>query len=146
MTVILIVYCKYIFIIYRGDYCFYINLTFLLLAHFQVLKGFPESLQADICAHLHRNLFKQCAAFKQASEGCLRALALRFSARHLLPGHYIIKQGDEVKRLYFVAKGTIDVVQNGETVLSLGKYYSLCKYVCLENVIAFLRSRKENTY
>ena len=45
-----------------------------------------------------------------------------------------------------MAKGTIDVVQNGETVLSLGKYYSLCKYVCLENVVAFLRSTKENTY
>ena len=90
----------------------------------QVLKRFPESLQADICAHLHRNLFKQCAAFKQASEGCLRALALRFSARHFLPGHYIIKQGDEVKRLYFVAKGTIDVIKDGQTVFSLGKRFT----------------------
>lgn len=29
----------------------------------QVLKGFPECLQADICLHLNRNLLKNCPAF-----------------------------------------------------------------------------------
>ena len=58
--------------------------------------------------------------FKTASEGCLRALALRFKIRHYLPGHYIIKQGDEVKRLYFIAKGNIEVVKHDETVVTLG--------------------------
>lgn len=29
----------------------------------QVLKGFPEFLQADICLHLNRNLLKNCPAF-----------------------------------------------------------------------------------
>ena len=61
--------------------------------------------------------------FKTASEGCLRALALRFKIRHFLPGHYIIKQGDEVKRLYFIAKGNIEVVKQDETMLTLGWYF-----------------------
>jgi len=86
-----------------------------------VLKRFPESLQADVCLYLHRNLFTECGAFKTASEGCLRALALRFKIRHYLPGHFIIKQGDEVKRLYFIAKGNIEVVKFDETMLTLGK-------------------------
>lgn len=86
-----------------------------------VLNRFPESLQADVCLHLHRNLFTECGAFKTASEGCLRALALRFKIRHYLPGHFIIKQGDEVKRLYFIAKGNIEVVKSDETMLTLGK-------------------------
>jgi len=30
----------------------------------QVLKGFPECLQADICLHLNRNLLQNCLAFK----------------------------------------------------------------------------------
>ena len=60
--------------------------------------------------------------FKTASEGCLRALALRFKIRHYLPGHYIIKQGDEVKRLYFITKGNIEVVKHDETVLTLGGF------------------------
>ncbi|OTF76774.1 hypothetical protein BLA29_009512, partial [Euroglyphus maynei] len=42
-----------------------------------VLKGFPEFLQADICLHLNRNLLQNCAAFKDASQGCLRAFSMR---------------------------------------------------------------------
>ena len=30
----------------------------------QVLKGFPECLQADICLHLNRNLLQNCPAFQ----------------------------------------------------------------------------------
>lgn len=30
----------------------------------QVLKGFPEFLQADICLHLNRNLLQNNVAFK----------------------------------------------------------------------------------
>ena len=45
----------------------------------QVLKGFPEGLQADICLHLNRNLLKSCPALRTASQGCLRMLSMRVS-------------------------------------------------------------------
>lgn len=100
-----------------------------------VLNRFPESLQADVCLHLHRNLFTECGAFKTASEGCLRALALRFKIRHYLPGHFIIKQGDEVKRLYFIAKGNIEVVKFDETMVTLGKGDVIsCDYSTVQSV------------
>jgi hypothetical protein len=35
----------------------------------QVLKNFPECLQADICLHLNKNLLTNCHAFKGASPG-----------------------------------------------------------------------------
>lgn len=100
-----------------------------------VLNRFPESLQADVCLHLHRNLFTECGAFKTASEGCLRALALRFKIRHYLPGHFIIKQGDEVKRLYFIAKGNIEVVKFDEAMVTLGKGDVIsCDYSTVQSV------------
>ena len=37
----------------------------------QVLKGFPECLQADICLHLNRNLLQNCTAFKGIKYGNL---------------------------------------------------------------------------
>src|SRR6218665_2615649 len=37
----------------------------------QVLKSFPECLQADICLHLNRNLLSNCQAFSGASPGQL---------------------------------------------------------------------------
>ena len=52
----------------------------------QVLKGFPECLQADICLHLNRNLLQGCPAFSHMSQGCLRALSLRFRTTHAPPG------------------------------------------------------------
>lgn len=100
-----------------------------------VLNRFPESLQADVCLHLHRNLFTECGVFKTASEGCLRALALRFKIRHYLPGHFIIKQGDEVKRLYFIAKGNIEVVKFDEAMVTLGKGDVIsCDYSTVQSV------------
>lgn len=41
----------------------------------QVLKGFPDCLQADICLHLNRNLLTNCPAFQGASPGkCISQL------------------------------------------------------------------------
>ena len=34
-----------------------------------VLKSFPESLQADICLHLNRQLLNKCPAFQDANAG-----------------------------------------------------------------------------
>jgi len=36
----------------------------LFMIWLQVLKGFPECLQADICLHLNRMLLQNCIAFK----------------------------------------------------------------------------------
>ena len=70
----------------------------------------------------------ECQTFKSASEGCMRALAVRFKVFHYLPGHCIIKQGDEVNKLYFICKGVVEVVKDGETVLTLGMFLD-----CVEN-------------
>ena len=47
---------------------------------------------------------------------------LFFSACTILLLKLIAKQGDEVKRLYFIAKGNIEVVKHDETVLTLGGF------------------------
>jgi hypothetical protein len=44
----------------------------------QVLKSFPECLQADICLHLNRNLLNNCPAFRGASPGKLFTRNLTF--------------------------------------------------------------------
>ena len=34
-----------------------------------ILKTFPECIQADICLHPNRELLKNCSVFEDASEG-----------------------------------------------------------------------------
>ena len=91
----------------------------------QVLKHFPECLQADICLHLNSSLLHSYPAFTSAPHGCLRALALRIKTTHLPPGDYIIYQGDEVNHLYFVIRGTVEVLSGDVIMAILGKVLAI---------------------
>ncbi|XP_074594777.1 potassium voltage-gated channel seizure isoform X1 [Brevipalpus obovatus] len=86
-----------------------------------VLKGFPECLQADICLHLNRNLLNNCPAFQGASPGCLRALSMKFKTTHAPPGDTLVHKGDVLVSLYFIARGTIEILEEDTVVAILGK-------------------------
>ncbi|XP_036124459.1 potassium voltage-gated channel subfamily H member 6 [Molossus molossus] len=86
-----------------------------------VLKGFPECLQADICLHLHRALLQHCPAFRGASKGCLRALAVKFKTTHAPPGDTLVHFGDVLSTLYFISRGSIEILRDDVVVAILGK-------------------------
>uniref|UniRef100_H2TGU8 Potassium voltage-gated channel, subfamily H (eag-related), member 6a n=1 Tax=Takifugu rubripes TaxID=31033 RepID=H2TGU8_TAKRU len=86
-----------------------------------VLKGFPECLQADICLHLNRTLLQNCKAFRGANKGCLRALAMRFRTTHAPPGDTLVHSGDILTALYFISRGSIEILRNDVVVAILGK-------------------------
>ena len=88
--------------------------------HSQVLKGFPECLQADICLHLNKNLLQGCKAFRGATKGCLRALAMRFKTTHAPPGDTLVHSGDVLTALYFVSRGSIEILKDDVVVAILG--------------------------
>ncbi|KAK5890505.1 hypothetical protein CesoFtcFv8_014023 [Champsocephalus esox] len=86
-----------------------------------VLKGFPECLQADICLHLNKNLLEECKAFQGASKGCLRALAMHFKTTHAPPGDTLVHCGDVLTSLYFMSRGSIEILKDDIVVAILGK-------------------------
>lgn len=85
-----------------------------------MLKGFPECLQADICLHLHRALLQHCPAFRGASKGCLRALAVKFKTTHAPPGDTLVHFGDVLSTLYFISRGSIEILRQDVVVAILG--------------------------
>lgn len=87
----------------------------------QVLKGFPECLQADICLHLNQSLLQGCKAFRGASKGCLRALAMRFKTTHAPPGDTLVHCGDVLTALYFLGRGSIEILKDDIVVAILGE-------------------------
>ncbi|XP_067122338.1 potassium voltage-gated channel subfamily H member 6-like isoform X3 [Centruroides vittatus] len=86
-----------------------------------VLKGFPDCLQADICLHLNRNLLNNCPAFKGASPGCLRALSMKFKTTHAPPGDTLVHRGDVLTALYFISRGTIEILKDDVVMAIVGK-------------------------
>ena len=95
---------------------------------------FPESLQADIRVHLNHDLFEQFEIFQDASEGSRRALATAFHIELFPHQYYLLKEGDQVTKLYFMVTGTVDVVKGQQSIRFLGKarLLMLAGYVVLQ--------------
>ncbi|XP_035177803.1 potassium voltage-gated channel subfamily H member 1 isoform X1 [Oxyura jamaicensis] len=87
----------------------------------KVLQICPKDMRADICVHLNRKVFKEHPAFRLASDGCLRALAMEFQTVHCAPGDLIYHAGESVDSLCFVVSGSLEVIQDDEVVAILGK-------------------------
>ncbi|XP_048843969.1 potassium voltage-gated channel subfamily H member 1-like [Brienomyrus brachyistius] len=87
----------------------------------KVLQICPKDMRADICVHLNRKVFKEHPAFRLASDGCLRALAMDFQTVHSAPGDLIFHVGESVDSLCFVVSGSLEVIQDDEIVAILGK-------------------------
>lgn len=92
----------------------------------QVLKGFPECLQADICLHLNRSLLQHCKPFRGATKGCLRALAMKFKTTHAPPGDTLVHAGDLLTALYFISRGSIEILRGDVVVAILGMVGTRC--------------------
>ncbi|XP_062604189.1 potassium voltage-gated channel subfamily H member 1-like [Saccostrea cucullata] len=87
----------------------------------KVLNYCPKDMKADLCVHLNRKVFLEHPAFRLASDGCLRALAMHFNMTHSAPGDLIFHQGESLDALCFVVTGSLEVIQDDEVVAILSK-------------------------
>ncbi|KAI1287678.1 Potassium voltage-gated channel protein eag [Halotydeus destructor] len=87
----------------------------------KVLSYCPKDMTADICVHLNRKVFNEHPAFRLASDGCLRALAMYFTMDHSAPGDLLYHSGESIDSLCFVVSGSLEVIQDDEVVAILGK-------------------------
>ncbi|XP_076149450.1 voltage-gated delayed rectifier potassium channel KCNH5 [Alosa pseudoharengus] len=87
----------------------------------KVLSICPKDMRADICVHLNRKVFNEHPAFRLASDGCLRSLAVKFQTIHSAPGDLIYHAGESVDLLCFVLSGSLEVIQDDEVIAILGK-------------------------
>lgn len=71
--------------------------------------------------HLNRNLLSTCTAFKGASPGCLRALSMKFKTTHAPPGDTIVHRSDLLLNLYFISRGSIEILKGDVVMAILGK-------------------------
>lgn len=83
-------------------------------------------MRADICVHLNRQVFNDHPAFRLASDGCLRSLAVEFQTTHCAPGDLIFHIGESVDTLCFVVSGSLEVIQDDEVIAILGNPTQHC--------------------
>ncbi|XP_068718886.1 potassium voltage-gated channel subfamily H member 6-like [Montipora capricornis] len=85
-----------------------------------IMYRFPESLQAEIRLRLSHRLFELFSIFDGLNDACLRALACVFRAEFFPHQVYLLKEGDQVTRLYFIVSGSVDVMQGTQCTMCLG--------------------------
>lgn len=84
-----------------------------------VQYSFPESLQSDICLYVYHHFLSGSPAFKSLSDGCLRNISLRVRSAHMPPSDTLIHTGDLLTAIYYVVKGSLEVVTTDDTILGV---------------------------
>ena len=83
----------------------------------KVIKDLPPSLSAEVSMFLKRDLIEQVSLFQGASDAFIREVALDLQAVVVTPGDYIIRAGERGRDMYFISRGTVDVLApDGVTV------------------------------
>lgn len=112
------------------DQCKYtIFMIVLFSVNPQVLNYCPKDMKADICVHLNRKVFNEHPAFRLASDGCLRALAMHFTMSHSAPGDLLFHTGESIDSLCFIVTGSLEVIQDDEVVAILGERFHPVHFV-----------------
>lgn len=101
-------------------------------------------MHADISVHLNRKVFNEHPAFRLASDGCLRALAMHFVYMHSAPGDLLYHTGESIDSLCFIVTGSLEVIQDDEVVAILGKLFLVIFYLpsfeCLLSSVIMLNA------
>ncbi|XP_072049029.1 potassium voltage-gated channel unc-103-like isoform X2 [Amphiura filiformis] len=99
----------------------------------EVMKDFPDFLQADISMHLNRNLLNNSAAFRGVNHGCLRALSMKFVTTHTAPGDILLHRGDNLGNMYFISRGSLEILRGNIVLAILGKNDVVGENFCLRD-------------
>ncbi|XP_077863314.1 potassium voltage-gated channel unc-103-like [Saccoglossus kowalevskii] len=98
----------------------------------EVMYEFPDYLQAEVCVHLNGKLLDNSGVFQSATEGCRRALCMKFKTTHTAPGDVLVHRGDVIMGLYFIARGSIEITdRDGATgILSANDVFgeNICRF------------------
>lgn len=91
--------------------------TLFLTDSTQILTTFPEELQSDVCMHLYKGLL-ELNPFNQAPRGCIKMLSLQVRTVYIGPGEMLLAQNDVINAIYYIASGSMEVLQ-GESVAAI---------------------------
>lgn len=80
-----------------------------------------------------------CCLCVGASPGCLRALSMKFHTTHVPPGDTLVHRGDVLNALYFISRGSIEILREDMVMAILGmSLYAMFLGFCVKLVVYYL--------
>jgi voltage-gated potassium channel len=101
-----------------AEYYRYLWLNRLDQDESEVLDRLPPSLRAEVSLHMKRDLVQAVPLFAGASDEFLRDVALDLEPLSFLPGDEVIRAGSPGRDMYFVSRGSVEVIGQDGTPLA----------------------------
>ncbi|KAL4217368.1 Potassium voltage-gated channel subfamily H member 4 [Mactra antiquata] len=86
----------------------------------EILKDFPEEMKGELGLHLHKEILN-LPIFEEATQGCLKSIALHTRRSFCAPGEFLVHKGDASNYLYLLVSGSMEVLKMDMVVAILGK-------------------------
>ncbi|MBE7438231.1 MAG: ion transporter [Spirochaetales bacterium] len=84
-----------------------------------ILEDLPSSLRLQVAMFLNRNIIEKVPIFKGASDELIRQIIMNLRPVVYTPGDYIFRKGEVGTSMYFISKGSVEVVsEDGQTVFA----------------------------
>lgn len=92
--------------------------------------------------HLYKGLL-ELNPFSQAPRGCLRMLSPQVRTVFIGPGEVLLSQNDVINAIYYIANGSMEVLQGESVAAILGKIIIMsCKIILAETNQQFWLKQK----
>jgi len=85
----------------------------------QILKDFPEEMKGELGLHLHKEILN-LPIFEEATQGCLKSIALHTRRSFCAPGEFLVHKGDAYTYLYLLVSGSMEILKQDMVVAILG--------------------------
>ena len=82
-----------------------------------VLSDLPISLKTRVALYLNREIIEKVPLFKGATEEFLTEVILNLEPVIFTPGDYVVKKDEMGYNMFFISKGSVDVVSEDETIV-----------------------------
>ena len=77
-------------------------------------------MKGELGLHLHKEVLN-LPIFEEATQGCLKSIALHTRRAFCAPGEFLVHKGDAANYLYLLVSGSMEVLKLDMVVAILGK-------------------------
>jgi voltage-gated potassium channel len=101
------------------DYYLYVWKKRLGFDEEDFLKGLPAGLQREVSLQLKKDLVEKFPLFQSMDKNFQFEIALRLKPVVAVPGEIIFKEGDSGNEMFFVVKGELSILKEGNDLLNI---------------------------
>ena len=91
------------------------------------ISDLPPTLRTEVALFLNRDIIQKVPLFRGASDDFIRSVALEMHPIIFMPGDYIMRAGEPGEEMYFISRGTVEVVSGDDeaicATLSSGDFF-----------------------